>query len=141
MNFKSVGKEGNKYNMTAKHSNIVLVEDDQNLLELLAFVLRDEGYTVKSFSNPQFKYARKKTEPKLYILDAWIGNDKTGLNQAKYLESFHDSEIPSSIIVMSSDHSIKNQMHINNKYIFLPKPFKIDQFLELVQKTISPQLE
>lgn len=119
--------------MSSKDQNIILVEDDQELLELLAFVLKDEGYNVRSYENPQFKYVRKKTKPELYILDAWIGNTKTGLLQAKYLESFYSSTTPTSIIVMSSDHTIKNQMHLNKNYVFLPKPFKIDTFLKLIR--------
>lgn len=48
--------------MSNKDQNIILVEDDQELLELLAFILKDEGYNVRSYENPQFKYVRKKTK-------------------------------------------------------------------------------
>lgn len=122
--------------MINQKSNIILIEDDLELLDLMYLALSDEGYDVKKFNGPQFTYKNMSNKPHLFIIDAWIGNEKMGINQAKYLKRFYDDGENCKVIMISGDNSIENEMCYTKNMKFLAKPFGVDHFLDLVSTTL-----
>lgn len=123
--------------MINQESSIIIIEDDRELLEVMSLVLSDEGYSVESYNSPQFTYKDMNNKRHLFIIDAWIGNEKMGVNQAKYLNRFYDDGDNCKVIMISGDYSIENEMNFTKNMKFLPKPFELDDFLNLVNTSLN----
>lgn len=109
---------------------ILLVEDDADLRNTIARGLQAVGYMV--FQAGSFREAIDKMtiKPNLMILDINLP-DATGWNVADWLESV-TSDVP--IIVISGFMPDEKRLQQFKPKAFLPKPFAIEELLDLVQQ-------
>jgi len=119
-------------------AEILIVDDEDDIRELLAGTLEDEGYaTRKAASADEAIAALRYRRPALVLLDIWLeGSDIDGLG---LLEMFHESD-PTLPIVMISGHGtveIAVSAIKNGAYDFIEKPFKVDRLLLVVQRAIE----
>lgn len=114
-------------------SNILLVDDEANMLDMLSAFLRKEGYTVITAENGRqgVEYAAAKQFD--YIFCDLKMPEMDGL---QFLEVIKSREIHSTVIMMSAfatvDIAVK-AMKIG-AYDFITKPFKLDEILCIIEK-------
>lgn len=118
--------------------DILVVDDEPDIRDLIAGVLGDEGYSVRTADTAEraLEEVRART-PRLVILDVWLqGSGMDGLSVLKYLKSI-DPLLP--VIVISGHGNIETAVAAIRRgaYDFIEKPFKTDRLLHLMERAIE----
>ncbi|RUR05510.1 response regulator [Legionella sp. km772] len=116
---------------------ILLVDDNQSIRDCLIWVLEDEGYGVITASNGQEALDLLEKAPSLPdfilldlmmpIMNGWQFRERQRLNP-------RFKTIPT--LILSAKINIENQVFYPNEYL-LPKPFDIEELLELIREKID----
>lgn len=108
---------------------ILVVDDDQAILETVAEILGDEGYTVVTARNGVEALAVvERTVPALVLLDRWMPLlDGQGFWQALQQRGVH---VP--VIAMTAAQDAERWAQEIQAAGILPKPFKLPMLLSLV---------
>lgn len=119
-------------------NDILIVDDEPDIRELIAGVLEDENYAVRTAATAEKALEEvRKRAPSLVVLDVWLqGSDMDGLSLLKFLKSI-DSLMP--VIVISGHGNIETAVAAIRRgaYDFIEKPFKSDRLLHLVERAIE----
>lgn len=119
-------------------SDILVVDDEPDIRELIAGVLEDEGYAVRSAATAEAALVEVRNRtPSLVVLDVWLqGSEMDGLSVLKHLKAI-DPLLP--VIVISGHGNIETAVAAIRRgaYDFLEKPFKADRLLHLVDRAIE----
>jgi two-component system OmpR family response regulator len=116
--------------MISQQPFILLVEDDADLRSMIARGLQAAGYMVLQAGNFREAIDEMAIKPNLMILDINLP-DATGWEVADWLESV-TSDVP--IIVISGFTPDEKRLQQFKPKTFLPKPFAIEELLDLVQE-------
>lgn len=118
--------------------DILVVDDEPDIRELIAGVLDDEGYSVRTADTAERALEEVRTRtPRLVVLDVWLqGSGMDGLSLLKYLKSI-DPLLP--VIVISGHGNIETAVAAIRRgaYDFIEKPFKTDRLLHLIERAIE----
>ena len=119
-------------------SDILVVDDEQDIRELVAGVLDDEGHSTRIAGDADAALnAIKSRRPSLVFLDIWLqGSRLDGLELLAEIKKLHP-ELP---VVMISGHgnietavaSIKS-----GAYDYIEKPFKADRLLLVAERAME----
>ena len=119
-------------------NDILIVDDEPDIRELIAGVLEDENYSVRTAATAEKALEEvRKRAPSLVVLDVWLqGSDMDGLSLLKFLKSI-DPLMP--VIVISGHGNIETAVAAIRRgaYDFIEKPFKSDRLLHLVERAIE----
>ncbi len=119
-------------------SDILIVDDERDIRELLADILRDEGYETRLAANSDEALAAVRAEPPyVVILDLWLKDSKLdGLGILGTLRRDWP-EIP--VIIISGHGNIELAVAAIKKgaYDFIEKPFNIDQLLVVLGRAME----
>lgn len=118
--------------------DILVVDDEADICELMAGVLGDEGYSVRTALTAEraLEEVRSRT-PRLVILDVWLqGSGMDGLSLLKYIKSI-DPILP--VIVISGHGNIETAIAAIRRgaFDFIEKPVKADRLLLVVERAIE----
>ncbi|HEX4118191.1 MAG TPA: response regulator transcription factor [Rhizomicrobium sp.] len=115
-------------------ANIALVDDDKNILESVTMLLEQEGYHVRSFSDPAAALtALTTTPPDLAILDIKMPR-MDGLELLRRLRQSADMPV---IFLTSKDEEIDELMGLNaGADDYIRKPFSQRLLLERVRAVL-----
>jgi DNA-binding response OmpR family regulator len=110
---------------------IVIVDDEPDILEVLADVLRDEGYTPVVFHDgvEALTYLEER-EPGLLLTDLHLPS-MSGQNLISRLRSCHGASLP--VVVMSGAATAEAVRALSIQDVLM-KPFELDTFLTLVHR-------
>ncbi len=121
--------------MTAE---ILVIDDEPDIRDLIAGVLEDENYTVRTAATAEgAMQAVKARQPALVVLDVWLqGSGIDGLELLQYLKSI-DPILP--VIVISGHGTIETAVTAIQRgaYDFIEKPFKSDRLLMVVERALE----
>lgn len=112
---------------------ILAVDDDQDILDCISFILTSEGYQVKGIPSRSkiIKYI-VEFKPDLLILDINLGKDN-GLEICKRLKNnVYTSHIP--IIIISAHPSIDLAISNYQADAIIEKPFDIQKLFDVVDE-------
>ena len=119
-------------------NDILIVDDEPDIRDLIAGVLEDEDYAVRTAATAEKALEEvRKRAPSLVVLDVWLqGSDMDGLSLLKFLKSI-DPLLP--VIVISGHGNIETAVAAIRRgaYDFIEKPFKSDRLLHLVSRAIE----
>ena len=119
-------------------NDILIVDDEPDIRDLIAGVLEDEDYAVRTAATAEKALEEvRKRAPSLVVLDVWLqGSDMDGLSLLKFLKSI-DPLLP--VIVISGHGNIETAVAAIRRgaYDFIEKPFKSDRLLHLVGRAIE----
>lgn len=119
-------------------NDILIVDDEPDIRDLIAGVLEDENYAVRTAATAEKALEEvRKRAPSLVVLDVWLqGSDMDGLSLLKFLKSI-DPLMP--VIVISGHGNIETAVAAIRRgaYDFIEKPFKSDRLLHLVERAIE----
>jgi len=119
-------------------SDVLVVDDEADIRELVAGILSDEGYSVRTAANSEEALAAVRArKPALLILDIWMaGGGMDGLEMLDMVKSL-DADLP--VIMISGHGNIETAVSAIKRgaYEFLEKPFKSDRLLLVVERALE----
>ncbi len=112
---------------------IYILEDDEDIRELIHYLLESEGYRVSSFSSVQsFNEQLVNSRPDLVVLDIWLP-DGDGRRVCRSLRRDKGlTELP--IMMMTASTLIGN---VEGASDFISKPFDVDDFISRIGRLLS----
>jgi len=115
---------------------ILIVDDEVGILEVLEFILRDAGFSVKNALNGQDALARlEEVAPDLVILDYMMPIlDGNGVIRAMRADPKY-SAVP--IILTSALHERTIKKSCDGYQAFLRKPYKTERLLEEIARLLN----
>ena len=133
-------------NIPAQNSQIPvwIIDDDQSMRWVLDKTLSNNGYQVSAFESgsvalANFKRTAPEERPSLIITDVRM----PGINGFELLKQIKNISPQTPIIVMTAytDLDTTLQAFHEGAFEYLPKPFDIDDALELVARACEPVAE
>src|ERR1700749_5119127 len=119
-------------------ADILVVDDEIDIRELVAGILSDEGYAVRTASNSEEALAGVRArKPALLILDIWMsGGGMDGLELLDLVKQL-DPDMP--VIMISGHGNIETAVSSIKRgaYDFIEKPFKSDRLLLVVERALE----
>lgn len=114
---------------------VQVVEDDEDIRYVVAYLLEDAGYTVETFENAKaFQERSKKEHVDLIILDVRLP-DGNGIDISKAIRNdVNTFEIP--VIIMSAHAQGDVALEQGNANAFIQKPFDLNFFVSKVSDVI-----
>lgn len=118
--------------------DILVVDDERDIRELIADILRDEGFSTRvAGSSDDCMAELTKEKPALMILDIWLKDSQMdGIDILKHVKR-DMPEIP--IIIISGHGNIEIAVAAikQGAYDFIEKPFNIDQLLVVISRAME----
>jgi two-component system nitrogen regulation response regulator NtrX len=119
-------------------SEILVVDDEEDIRDLIAGLLRDEGFETRVAGDSDGVLAAvRQRRPQLVVLDIWLqGSRLDGIQVLDILKR----EQPDLPIVMISGHgTIETAVASIKKgaYDFIEKPFKADRLIHVVGRALE----
>ncbi len=118
--------------------SILVVDDEIDICEMVAEILKDENYNAIIATNFDMAVNILKNENiTLMITDIWMNNDtNAGLKLLSFSQNY-DLQIP--VLMMSGHGNIETAMKAakNGAYDFIEKPFKADRLILMVEKALK----
>lgn len=119
-------------------ADVLVVDDEADIRELVAGILSDEGYAVRTANDSESALAAiKSRKPALLILDIWMqGGGMDGLELLDLVKTL-DPDLP--VIMISGHGNIETAVSAIKRgaYEFLEKPFKSDRLLLCVERALE----
>jgi len=119
-------------------SDILIVDDERDIRELVAEILREEGYSTRLAANSDEAISAVANDPPmLMILDLWLRDSKMdgiGILMSVKREYPH---IP--VVIISGHGNIEIAVEAIKKgaYDFIEKPFNTDQLLVVIGRAME----
>ncbi|TKC08395.1 response regulator [Pedobacter polaris] len=116
--------------------NIYVVEDNDDIRELVQYLLESEGYAVTGFANvTDFNTQFAVAKPDMLVLDVMLpdGNGMDVGNKVKGNEATKD--IP--ILLMSANTNVNYISKESLADDFIAKPFDIDDLVARIAKLLN----
>ncbi len=119
-------------------SDILVIDDEQDIRELVGDILKDEGHDTRLARNSQEAFAQiNRAEPDLIILDIWLKDSEfDGIDILKKTKR-DNPNIPVVIISGHGNIEIAVAAVKQGAYDFIEKPFNIDQLLVVVGRALE----
>jgi two-component system nitrogen regulation response regulator NtrX len=117
---------------------VLVVDDEEDIRDLVAGILGDEGYETRVAADSDSALAALRLRrPQLVILDIWLqGSKMDGIQILEQLKRDH----PDLPVVMISGHgTIETAVASIKKgaYDFIEKPFKADRLIHVAQRAME----
>jgi DNA-binding NtrC family response regulator len=121
---------------------VVVLDENDSALDLVAKRLEDAGYLVLPLSTPDGLVDElKETQAAALLLDLQVSAETSGMDILAQIE--HDTELESiPVLVYSTDagqlQQLQPQLHARG-YGILHKPFQMDEVLEWLQECVGTE--
>lgn len=114
---------------------ILVVDDDTDVLQMIQWVLEDEGFEVQTATDGQeaLILARQR-QPALFILDMGLPFFD-GSHVAAELHTLYGTAVP--IVLITADGRTAHKARQIGDAAFLRKPFEIADLLQAVQRILA----
>ncbi|MEQ9244681.1 MAG: sigma-54 dependent transcriptional regulator, partial [Nitratireductor sp.] len=119
-------------------SDILIVDDEEDIRELVAGILSDEGHETRTaFDSDSALASISERVPRLILLDIWLqGSKLDGLALLDKIKELH----PHIPVVMISGHgTIETAVSAIKRgaYDFIEKPFKTDRMILICERALE----
>jgi len=112
---------------------ILIVDDDEGIVKLLETALIDAGYEVGTASDGVEAYEQlKSADCKWMLLD--IAMPRINGVELLLLMQADGIDVPTIVMAGFQDFEDGEMKSFTNVRHFLPKPFKVDAMIELIEK-------
>src|SRR6201985_1094707 len=119
-------------------SEILIVDDEEDIRDLIAGILHDEGYTTRVAGDSESALAAiRRRRPQLVVLDIWLQGSK--LDGIGVLETVKREQPDLPVVMISGHGSIETAVSSIKKgaYDFVEKPFKADRLIHVVERALE----
>jgi len=118
--------------------DILIVEDEDDIREMIAGILSDEGYEVRTVAtSDEALLSVKSRKPSLIVLDVWLkGSSMDGIELLDTIKANY-AHLP--IIIISGHGTVETAVSAIRKgaYDYIVKPFKADKLLVTVSRALE----
>lgn len=114
----------------------MVLDDDEDILEIVTYLLTEEGYEVLSLNNGgNIREDIRRFAPNLLLMDVLLG-ELNGVELCTMLKNDPEtSGLP--IILISGTHNLSGSLYLDGAPDdFLAKPFDVDDLLKKVEKRL-----
>jgi two-component system nitrogen regulation response regulator NtrX len=119
-------------------TDILVVDDEADIRELVAGILEDEGYVVRTAANADDAIAAiTSRRPQLVLLDIWLeGSRLDGLALLDVIKADH-ADLP--VVMISGHGNIETAVAAikQGAYDFIEKPFNADRLVVVASRAIE----
>ena len=119
-------------------NDILVVDDEADIRELVAGILEDEGYVVRTAGNADDALTAIETRrPQLVLLDIWLeGSRLDGLALLDVIKADH-TDLP--VVMISGHGNIETAVAAikQGAYDFIEKPFNADRLVVIASRAIE----
>ncbi|MBV9992464.1 MAG: sigma-54-dependent Fis family transcriptional regulator [Alphaproteobacteria bacterium] len=119
-------------------SEILIVDDEEDIRDLIAGILKDEGYETRVAGDGDAAIAAVRTrKPQLVILDIWLQGSK--LDGIQVLEALKRDYADLPVVMISGHGTIETAVSSIKKgaYDFIEKPFKADRLIHVAARALE----
>src|SRR5882724_8708447 len=119
-------------------SEILIVDDEEDIRDLIAGILHDEGYTTRTAGDSESALAAVRARrPQLVILDIWLQGSK--LDGIQVLDTLKREQPDVPVVMISGHGTIETAVSSIKKgaYDFIEKPFKADRLLHVTERALE----
>jgi two-component system nitrogen regulation response regulator NtrX len=119
-------------------SEILIVDDEEDIRDLIAGILRDEGYETRVAGESEGAFAAmRQRRPQLLILDIWLQGSR--LDGIQVLDTMKREQPDLPVVMISGHGTIETAVASIKKgaYDFIEKPFKADRLLHVVERALE----
>ena len=119
-------------------SDILVVDDEEDIRELVAGILSDEGHEARTAGNSDAALAAiAERVPRLVLLDIWLqGSTLDGMALLDKIKEMHP-DLP--VIMISGHGTIETAVSAIKRgaYDFIEKPFKADRLILICERALE----
>ena len=119
-------------------SDVLIVEDEDDIRDLIAGILEDEGYqTRQAATSEQALDAVRAREPSLVVLDVWLkGSSMDGIELLGRLKDIY-AHLP--VIIISGHGTVETAVSAIRKgaYDYIVKPFKSEKLIVTATRALE----
>lgn len=119
-------------------TEILVVDDEQDIRDLVGGILEDEGFAVRTAGNSADAINAVRTRaPKLVVLDVWLkGSELDGLAILSILKTM-DPLLP--VVVISGHGTVETAVTAIRRgaYDFIEKPFQAEKLIVTIQRALE----
>ncbi len=119
-------------------ADILVVDDEADIRELVAGILEDEGYAVRTAADSNGALAAfRARRPALLVQDIWMQGG--GLDGLEMLDAVKEIDADLPVVMISGHGTIETAVSAIKRgaYDFLEKPFKSDRLLLVVERALE----
>ena len=119
-------------------SEILIVDDEEDIRDLIAGILRDEGYETRVAGDSDAALAAVRARrPQLVILDIWLQGSR--LDGIQILETLKREQPDLPVVMISGHGTIETAVASIKKgaYDFIEKPFKADRLIHVACRALE----
>jgi len=119
-------------------SEILIVDDEEDIRDLVAGILHDEGYTTRVAGDSDSALAAiRSRRPQLVVLDIWLQGSK--LDGIEVLDTIKREQPDLPVVMISGHGTIETAVASIKKgaYDFVEKPFKADRLIHVVERALE----
>jgi two-component system nitrogen regulation response regulator NtrX len=118
--------------------DVLIVDDEPDIRELVAGILQDEGYSVRTAADSEAALgAIRARRPSLLVLDIWMQG--AGMDGLELLDLVKELDADMPVIMISGHGNIETAVSAIKRgaYDFLEKPFKSDRLLLVAERAME----
>src|SRR5580698_10089971 len=119
-------------------SEILVVDDEEDIRDLISGILGDEGYTTRVAGDSESALtAIRAPRPQLVVLDIWLQGSR--LDGIEVLETIKREQADLPVVMISGHGTIETAVASIKKgaYDFIEKPFKADRLIHVVGRALE----
>src|ERR1700749_3780163 len=119
-------------------SEILIVDDEEDIRDLISGILADEGYMTRVAGDSDSALAAvRQRRPQLVILDIWLQGSK--LDGIQVLEVLKREQPDLPVVMISGHGTIETAVGSIKKgaYDFIEKPFKADRLIHVATRALE----
>ena len=119
-------------------ADVLVVDDEADIRDLVAGILDDEGYRVRTAADSEAALAAVRArKPALVILDIWMQGG--GLDGLELLDVLKGLDVDLPVVMISGHGNIETAVSAIKRgaYDFLEKPFKSDRLLLCAERALE----
>ncbi|WP_418152805.1 sigma-54-dependent transcriptional regulator [Litorimonas sp. RW-G-Af-16] len=119
-------------------SDVLIVEDEEDIRAMISGILEDEGYQVRAFGTSEAALdAVKARKPNLVVLDVWLkGSSMDGIELLDRLKTMYE-DLP--VIIISGHGTVETAVSAIRKgaYDYIVKPFKAEKLIVTATRALE----
>jgi DNA-binding response OmpR family regulator len=113
---------------------ILVIEDDDDILDMMQYILEDEGFEVIASNKVELLTSIIKSQPDLILLDDRLPED-SGHNLCANIKS-HPETTTIPVILISATANLNQVAKDCNADTYLTKPFDLYELVKLVKNYV-----
>ncbi|MEO6850317.1 MAG: response regulator [Mucilaginibacter sp.] len=114
------------------NKEVVVIEDDRDILDIIRYILADEGYNVTGFDRLDGAQQIVEKQPAVVLLDNRLADGYGNKFCASLKSNPITAHIP--VILVSASANLEQLAKQCNADAFLPKPFNLDDLIRIVKR-------